>query len=175
MFPHHTNLIAGGTQTGFAIFRAHGQSQRMKSRQYANNYNAADFAVRLSSVRSSITYAAQSSAETSVSRRLNKGSPARIASANCCWRALICKRFECFTVSPNRLRSRTVHYSSAIILPSRMVHNRVQTDALYWHAIRDCSKHFVADISQPCRARFILDSGLGHEERFAVMLETFLK
>src|SRR5215208_5714376 len=62
-----------------------------------------------------------------------------------------------------------------LIVPSRMVYDRIETHAVYWNAVRNCREYFVAQISQPCRPRIIFNTSFRNKEWFAIMLESLLK
>ena len=75
----------------------------------------------------------------------------RFTGENCLGKSLLTRqlgreRLEYFTTAAIiRVVEQSV-VTVPIILPSRMVDDRIQTDALHRHAIRNCGKYFVAQI-----------------------------
>src|ERR1051325_3630024 len=56
----------------------------------------------------------------------------------------------------------------AIVIPTGMIHNWIQTNALELHALVECGPRFGADITKPRRTQFIFNSGFGDKERALV-------
>src|SRR5215213_6382757 len=60
-----------------------------------------------------------------------------------------------------------------VVVPARMVENRVQTNAFERHAFTDGDFGLPADIAEPAGALVILDAGFGNQNRTFVALVIF--
>src|SRR5215207_3957702 len=58
----------------------------------------------------------------------------------------------------------------AVVVPARIVENRIQADPLDRHALPPRLPHLLGEPAQPAGARLVLGAGLGHHQRPAVTL-----